>query len=505
LPGRLDWISGDMPHRFRTWLADAAQRDAALEILDRRLGKELNVAVVDEPDGRVRLDVSSTFGHGAGAAYVRPLNVLRAEGVRVRGFDRLDLVVDLEPPELEKLVAAYDAEPGDESLRRRIEAVSGEPSIRQAIEARRRVKRSLGWDYVLANAAQMTVGVDALLLDAASQETDGEIAARLVGLVAGRGTLAELVDTSFEPAATDIVRFARRGGRVAEAAFHVAAVMPSPLPDDLTALLCAAVRRGGLRAADAVRALRKSEPTPEVRGALEVALGSTILDVSDMAMVTLGVLFGTGARPYWQSGLASSSAPRRMAAEDAIGEFGDAVDVPLAAEHLSRIIRRKSTISWQPPRGSAIIELLVRYRGLAEAKTALEDLSRRWRKLPEELQRWLQTYHPDLVPDEVSTSEISVAPEPVWAVESPLTWPPPSIERNGRELHLGFWDTDLTDIRDRFEDLVDAHPSVTILDGDREWGTYRVDHPDPESLIAELWARAQGPDPGVGEPHVAVD
>ena len=194
-----------------------------------------------------------------------------------------------------------------------------------------------------------------------------------------------------------------------------------------------------------------------------------------------------------------------MAAEDAIGEFGDAVDVPLAAEHLSRIIRRKSTISWQPPRGSAIIELLVRHRGVAEAKTALDDLSKRWPKLPEELQRWLQTYHPDLVPDEVPTSEVAFAAEPAEAVESPLTWPPPSIERKGKELHLGFWDTDLTDIRDRFEDLAAAHPSITIVDGDREWGTYRVEDQDPEALIAELWARAQGPDPGRGGPNVAVD
>lgn len=66
----------------------------------------------------------------------------------------------------------------------------------------------------------------------------------------------------------------------------------------------------------------------------------------------------------------------------------------------------------------------------------------------------------------------------------------PSIERKGRELHLGFWDTDVTDIRDRFGELIEAHPSVSILDGDREWLTLSIDAPDPEKLIAELWAKA---------------
>ena len=47
------------------------------------------------------------------------------------------------------------------------------------------------------------------------------------------------------------------------------------------------------------------------------------------------------------------------------------------------------------------------------------------------------------------------------------------------------------DVRDRFEDLLEAHPAVTIVDGDREWTTARIDAPDPERLVAELWAQAQ--------------
>ena len=47
------------------------------------------------------------------------------------------------------------------------------------------------------------------------------------------------------------------------------------------------------------------------------------------------------------------------------------------------------------------------------------------------------------------------------------------------------------DVRDRFEDLLEAHPAVTIVDGDREWTTARIDAPDPETLVGALWAEAQ--------------
>jgi hypothetical protein len=279
--------------------------------------------------------------------------------------------------------------------------------------------------------------------------------------------------------------------------------MPRPLPAELTAVLCRAARSRGETADTAVRALRRAEPTPEVRAALEVALESTIADVSEAAISALGHLFGTGARPYWQAWLASNSAPRRMAAEEAIGTFGDAEDLPLAAEHLRKIIRRRSSISWEPPRGNEIITLLVRHRDLPEARAALEDLTGRWSKLPEELQRWLRRYHPDLAPPEESSApgEDSTPPpgpsdDLEAPVEPPLEWPVPSIEREGTEYRLGFWDTDLNDIRDRFEDLATAHPAITILDGDREWGTYRIDAADPESLIAMLWMQAHEPPAG---------
>ena len=84
-PGRLDWIDETTPYRFRTWLADPSQREAAIAILEQRLGRELMATAVDEPDGRVRLDLVSTFR--GFAAIFRPLNVMRHEGVRVRGIE----------------------------------------------------------------------------------------------------------------------------------------------------------------------------------------------------------------------------------------------------------------------------------------------------------------------------------------------------------------------------------------------------------------------------------
>ena len=106
-PGRLDWITRETPYRFRTWLADPAQRDDVPGILKLLLDRELTVAFVDEADGRVRLDMVSTFE--GWAAVTRPLYTLRRAGVHVRGLERLDLFDDVAPDELERLVRSASA------------------------------------------------------------------------------------------------------------------------------------------------------------------------------------------------------------------------------------------------------------------------------------------------------------------------------------------------------------------------------------------------------------
>jgi hypothetical protein len=488
-PGRLDWITEDTPYRYRTWLEDPARRDDVIAILDRRLSAELTTTVIDEPDGRVRLDIVSTFK--GGAAILRPLYQLRHQGVRVRGFEDLDRVEDISRAELDRLADDWKAGPSGRAVGRRIDALGGEGILRLALDANPGGERLNGWDMIVSSVGRHTPGSEALLLEKAVAEKDVSRAARLTGAVVGRGELAELVDESFEPPGELVLQLARRPARVAEQAFRIAEALPAPLSDELTPALCVAARRGRISDTAAVRALRNARPTPEVRAALEAALESKDADVRQLALESLGAVFGVGARPYWQAWLASSSAPQRMAAEDVIGAYGDADDVPLAAEHLGKIIRRKSSISWEPPRGNEIITLLVRHRGLPEAQAALADLTKRWPKLPEELQRWLKEYHPDLVPTEVASPVATAEPVDESDPEPALTWPLPEIKRDGKELYLGFWDTDMFDVRERFDQLLDAHPNVTLVDGDREWLTARIDSPEPEVLIAELWTRAQ--------------
>jgi hypothetical protein len=488
-PGRLDWITRCTPYRFRTWLADPSRRDEVPGILDALIRRELTLDFVDEPDGRVRLDMVSTFE--GWAAVTRVIWTLRRSGVQVRGLQRLDLFDDVAPGELDHLVRDWETRAYETAVRRRIDALAGEATIRYAIEAQRRQPRVKGWRFLASSAGQRTFGVDALLLDAALSEPDADVAATYCGAIAARGEIAELVSEPFDPP-RDLVRaLARRPDKASEAAFQLALSLPAPLDDELTAVLCRAARGRAFATSTAVRALRKAMPTGEVQAALEAALQSSDADVRDLAMGSLGRVFGVGARPYWQAGLASSSAPQRMAAEDAIGEFGDADDVPLAAEHLGKIIRRKSSISWEPPRGSAIIALLVRHRELPEAEAALADLTKRWPKLPEELQSWLKKSHPDLLPAESAAPVQAAEPADDIPAEPPLTWPLPEIKGDGKEFYVGFWDTDLHEIRERFEELLDEHPAATVVDGDREWLTAKIEAPQPEALIAQLWARAQ--------------
>ena len=488
-PGRLDWITRSTPYRFRTWLADPSQRDDVLGILEALIRRELTVDFVDEADGRVRLDMVSTFE--GWAAVTRPIWTLRRGGVRVRGLEWLDQFDDVSPNELDRLVRDWETRSFDTAARRRMDSVAGEATVRYAIDAQHRQPEIKGWRYVAASAAQRTSGIEGLLLESAAAEPDADLASSLAAAVAARGEMAELVSEQFDPPGDLVIALARRRDKAAEAGYRIAIALPAPLDEELTTVLCTAARRRGPSAIDAVRALRNAAPTDQVRGALEAALQSSDADVRDLAMGSLGAVFGVGARPYWQAWLASSSAPQRMAAEDAIGEFGDADDVPLAAEHLGKIIRRKSSISWEPPRGSAIIELLVRHRELPEAEAALADLSKRWPRLPEELQGWLKKSHPDLVPVDTAAPVRAADPADDRPAEPPLTWPLPEIKRDGKALYIGFWDTEMHEIRERFEELLDAHPAATVVDGDREWLTATIDVPNPEALIAELWARAQ--------------
>jgi hypothetical protein len=487
-PGRLDWITRETPYRFRTWLADPTQREEVPWILKLLLERELAVEFVDEPDGRLRLDMVSTFE--GWAAVTRPLWTLHRGGVRVRGLEQLDLFDDVASDELERLVRDWETRAFDTAARRRMDAIAGERILGHAMEAYRREPAHRGWLTAVASAARNMPGKDGLLLEIAARESDADLALMLASAVATSGEMAELLSEPFDPPRDLVTAVAGRRDKAAEAGFRIAESLNAPLDDELTTVLCKAARRKGMSTTAAVRALRNAAPGNEVRAALEAALESTDTDVRGLALDSLGAVFGVGARPYWEAWLTSSSAPQRMAAEEVIGAYGDADDVPLAAEHLGKIIRRKSSISWEPPRGNEIIDLLVRHRELPEAQAGLADLTQRWSKLPEELQRWLREHHPDLAPPDDAVPVDVAEPPGEAAPEPPLTWPLPEIKRDGNDFYVGFWDTDLHEVRERFEELLDDDPAATVEDGDREWLTATIDAPDPDALIAELWKRA---------------
>ena len=240
-PGRLDWITEDTPYRFRTWLQDPGRRDDVIAILDRRLAGELTTTVIDEPDGRVRLDIVSTFK--GGAAILRPLYQLRHDGVLVRGLEILDSVHDISIAELRRLADDWQAGPHGRAAGRRIEALAGEAILRLALEANPGGDRLNGWDMMVGSIGRHTPGTEALLLESALAEKDRSRAARMTAAVVSRGELAELVDELFEPPVELVLELARRPARVAEEAFRIAEALPAPLSDELTTVLCVAARR----------------------------------------------------------------------------------------------------------------------------------------------------------------------------------------------------------------------------------------------------------------------
>jgi len=75
--------------------------------------------------------------------------------------------------------------------------------------------------------------------------------------------------------------------------------------------------------------------------------------------------------------------------------------------------------------------------------------------------------------------------------EELLTWPSPSVERDGTSFMLVFDEVGAHQpVRERFEELAERHPSVEVIDGDREWISVAIDTDDPEALVRELWSAA---------------
>jgi hypothetical protein len=169
--------------------------------------------------------------------------------------------------------------------------------------------------------------------------------------------------------------------------------------------------------------------------------------------------------------------------------YGTDEDLAAAVEHLSKLIRSKPAIAMSPPRGNEIIDLLVRHRDHPTARAALEDLSARWTRLSDDLRSWLLDHHPWLEPaDAAEVGAEAAAPLPD---EDELVFPPPTVEA-GDDGSLRLWFDEAAahhPVRDRFAELMAQHPSVEILDGDREWLSVRI-RGEAAAVIAALWDAA---------------
>ena len=493
----LDEIDESTPHRYRIWLADAADRDRVLPALAKAaVSRGLTLGLLAEPDGRVGVDVASTFDVRA-AAVLTPLYELRRARIGVRGFEALDLVTDVDPAALAPAVAAWDRFGNNGPYRHRLEVLAGPALIdfclAQIPESPRQREtaspRPAVWRFAAICAAVNTPGSEARMLSAAIREPGWSEASIFIDAAQSRATLASLTGEPFDPPVDSLAALISRKSYEGESAAALASSMTAPLPEPITDALCAAARDGGDRAVAALGALDKAAPSAAVRRAVDQALAS---DEPNLQATALGVLahhWGAEARPVWRTHLASRSAPLRQGAEVVLGIHGTAQDIPDAAAQLAKLARTKSTIQMIPPRGNEIVDLLVRHRDLPVAQAGLDDLSARWDRLGNDLREWLREHHGWLDPSRRGDAPIEQEAE----AEEPLEWPPPKIEREGDMFVLWFDETDMYEARERFDELAAAHREVELIDGDRDWTSLKISGADPEGLIREIW-KASHPD-----------
>ncbi|HEX7171744.1 MAG TPA: hypothetical protein VF365_03930, partial [Candidatus Limnocylindria bacterium] len=291
--------------------------------------------------------------------------------------------------------------------------------------------------------------------------------------------------------AASLASILSRPGYIAERAAHLAGMLPAPVEPEVASALRHLARRGGDAAHAALGALHAAEPTPELRATAKESLASEDPNVRAAGLALLARHWTDEARPVWREFLASKSAPMRWTAEAVIGEYGGEEDLADAAEQLSRLIRSRPTVATSPPRGNEIIDLLVRHRDHRVARAALDHLGARWTRLSDDVRSWLLEHHPWLAPVGATAAGPSDAADELPA-EDELRFPPPAMEADD-DGSLRLWFDEAAahhPVRDRFEALAAQHPSIEILDGDREWLSVRVRESEAETVIAELWDAA---------------
>lgn len=490
LPPELEQIGDKTPRRFSITIEDPRRAEDARQILATRLHSELKVGERRDAAGRVVFDLDSAFKPGS-AAILRPLNVLSQAGIGAVDLDLRDLVTDASDQTLRRLVEDWRTNGNVAGYRRRVEVLVGLDLLDRCVAAadaaeRARDPSAAAWRFAVRCIAFNTPGseVRALAEAASGDERRSEW---LVDAAHDRVELARLGGLAFSVPATSLVTALSRRGFAAERAAQLAMLLPAPLDPDVAAALRDLVRRGGDVAQAALGGLHHAEPTPDIRAAADEALASDDANVRAAGLGLLAHHWTEDARPVWREALAARSAPMRWAAESTIGLHGTEDDLADAAAYLSKLIRSRQAISMSPPRGHEIVDLLSQHRERPEARAGLEDLTARWTRLSDDMRTWLEVHHPELAPTSPSPRSDHAEALP----EEELTWPVPTIDRDGQAFVLTFDEAAAHHpVRERFETLITRHPSVEILDGDREWLSVRIDANDPAALVADLWRAA---------------
>jgi hypothetical protein len=489
---KLASIDESTPHHYSFWLAHATDRAAAMDLVGENRHIPRTYAVVGEPDGRVRFDMAVS-GNGRGQSIISVLYSLERAGIGVAGFEATDVIDDATDADLATLVEAFAKTGNNGPTRSRMARLGGTRLLELFLERHLAAPATdHEWSAIIGDIAFNTPGSEGRLVRAAEEldrkprgpgDTDYNVYSLLVS-AENRARLADLGGLPIDLPEDVLIPLAERSASLGRVAVELIGLQSAPLSDDATKALGRLAQRGDERAAEALQALRKATPSPDVRATVDRALGAPSADVRAYALTILAHHWGTEARPTWREFLTSKSTTCRMTAESVLGDYGTEEDLDDAASTLGRIIRAKQTMSYSPPRGSELIELLVRFRDRPIAEAGLDDLSARWDRLADELRTWLVERHPWLDPARRTDRPVEQSIEP----ETPTEPAMPTIERIDDGFNVTFDDEAAwSDARERFEAAVAAHPSIDILEADREWMTLRVGVTGPEELIRTLW------------------
>lgn len=495
-------IDRSTPHTYRFWLSDAEDRARAVAALTHRERIPLTFDVVDEPDGRVRVDVAAS-GNGRAQSVMSVLYGMRKADVKVDGFEATDLVDDLTEPDLVTLVRARQQAPQPHDIDARLERLAGLRSLEACLTRYAPVpidgRPYAGAVHAIAfntpGSEDRVVRVAADVAARMRPNDPGYDASGLLSAAQHRGDLCAIAGMPFNPPEDVLLTLVAQPGQIGRTSVVLLGLLSRPLSPAAVTTLC---RMAGLdadsHAEEALMALRSAPPTPEVREAAEAAMSSPSNEMRWRGLWLLANHWGTDARPAWKAGLESRSVAVRDVAEQLLATHGGAEDIEDAALRLAKIIRAKRGVTYSPPRGSELIDFLVRYRDVPRAEAALAELAARWDRFPDpDLATWIREHHPWIetpglgggAGDVVALDEIDVGPE------TPIIPEAPDIAR----IEEGFglqWDESSahSDARDRLEIILEADPVVEILESDREWMAVEVDHPDPERYLREAWDRA---------------